>query len=552
MIWADVRRMSLPGIAAALLACAAMGQAAPEPPQTPADAAARFRAPRNARVRPNGWFPERKSKNRPALPDQVDTAFIIPIHGAIGKATYAAIARKVVRCRSAGAQMIVFDMNTPGGESGAMLKIGRLIVDDLKDTTTVAYVNPHAFSAGAIISFACDEIVMKPSGVIGAATPLMMGPQGIVQIPKDVRAKLESAYRAEARAWVQQNGYNPDLCQATITVSMEIWLIRNRRGELQVVDAREWHGSVNGVPGETADETLVAAKTQGPWQYIRTVAGPEEPVSMTADEAYAFGLIDHRFESMAHLKTHYHFAAEPVVLEDNWSEGMVAFLTSPAVLSALFFLAILCGYIEMNTPGFGIPGLLAVVFLGLAFGGQFLVGMALWWEIALILVGVTLIGIEIFIIPGFTVAGVLGGLCLIVGLVGAIVPNAPNEWPLPRTDLAWDSFATGALALGIAFIVALVAMPLVSKLLPRIPVAGKLVIAPAEVFTGAPVADASPMTRIGPGDTGVVEAICRPVGKVRFGDDIVDAMTEGGIIETGARVCVLRREGNRLVIQRTG
>lgn len=551
----DVTRLvSLSVVAGLALTCMAVAAPADKsdaelkagwPPQ--------FKAAPGARIRDNGWFPRRVSRNMPQLPEEVTRVFVIPIQDAISGATYDAVKRKVERCRQGSVQMIIFDMNTPGGDSGAMLDIGRLIVDGLKDVYTVAYVNPQAFSAGAIIAFACDEIVMTPTGVIGAATPLMMGPQGLVEIPKPVRGKLEAAFRSEARAWVKQNGYNPDLCQATITVSMEIWLIRNPRGELRVVDARDWRGRVKGVPKESdpSPEDLARAP-DGPWEFAGTIAGTEEPVSLDSDEAFRYGLIDHRFESMEELLDHYNIAGRPVRLEDNWSEVLVAFLTSPMVMSILIFIAIIAGYTEMNTPGLGIPGLVAVVCLAIAFGSQFLVGMALWWEIALIVIGVVLIGIEVFVIPGFGLTGVVGGLCFAIGLLGSIVAQPLDAPPIPSSSFAWSMFAQYAVALGVAFVLALMAMPVVSKFLPKIPVAGKLVLAPSVAVSDAPVSDDSPMKRIRVGDTGIVEGMCRPVGKVRFGDDIVDAMTEGDLIEAGARVRVLRREGNRLVVERAG
>ena len=111
-----------------------------------------------------GWFAPRDAPDRPALPPQVTKAFVIPIHGPITGTTYDAVKRKVLRCRREGAEFVVFDMNTPGGSLDAIIDINRLILEDLRDAYTVAYVNPEAISAGAIMSLACDEIVTSPIG----------------------------------------------------------------------------------------------------------------------------------------------------------------------------------------------------------------------------------------------------------------------------------------------------------------------------------------------------------------------------------------------------
>ena len=234
-----------------------------------------------------------------------------------------------------------------------------------------------------------------------------------------------------------------------------------------------------------------------------------------------------------------------------WSETVFGYLMTPGAIMLLLFGAALCGYIELNVPGFGIPGALALVCLGLLFGGQYLLGMALWWEIALIAVGIVLILLEILVIPGFGVAGVTGALCLLGGLLGIVVPNAPDEWPIPSGEFAWDLLADGAFALGLGFVLALVAMPIVGRFLPKLPLASRLVIAPSEPAEDAPVSTASPMMRVKVGDVGVVESTCRPVGRARFGEDLLDAVSEGSIIEPGTRVRVLRHEGNRLVVEPT-
>jgi len=565
-----VLKRMLPAVTLALLACAAAGQDAPEGARATDEG---WLAPPGARLRSSGWFPARVAKERPELPEEVTRAFVIPVRGDIDDRMHATIVRKAAQCIAKGAELIIFDMDTRGGPLDAMENIAHLILDDLRSIYTVVYVNPKGFSAGAIVSLACDEVAMAPSGVIGDAMPILIGPQGIMALPPKVRIKFESGARGLARAIAARNGYNLDLCNGMITIDIELWLIRNETtGELRVIDADrpEWLGKVRSAPpraerpkptepdrdaaprNEPAKAAPGDPAADGDWTFLRRIDGPDELVTFTPDEAYQAGLIDHVFNSMDDLLAHYRVAGEPVVLEDTWSEILVAFLTSPAVMGFLFFLAVLFAYVEMHTPGFGAAGAIAIICMGLILGSGYLVGLAQWWEVLLIIVGLILIAVEIFLIPGFGVTGILGGVLVLVGTVGAIVPNAPDKWPVPTTDLGWSMFGDAAFALGVAFVAALVAMPILSRFLPRIPVVSRLVIGPAQAATDAPVSDASPMQGIRVGDTGVVIGMCRPVGKVRVGDEIVDAMTEGGIIEAGGRVRVMRREGNRLVVERVG
>jgi membrane-bound serine protease (ClpP class) len=252
----------------------------------------------------------------------------------------------------------------------------------------------------------------------------------------------------------------------------------------------------------------------------------------------------------AGLRELYNITAPPTVLADTWSERMVDFLSSAPVIGFMFFAALLCAYVEMHTPGFGVAGSVALLLFALLFGGQYLAGMAAWWEIALFVVGILLILAEIFLIPGFGVAGVLGALFCLGGLVGILASNPPDKPPWDITSLGWEALGDSAFALGLGFVGALVGAGILSRYLPKVPVARKLILAEPAPATGEHIHEASPYARVQPGAVGRVEGTCRPVGRARFGDELVDVVTEGETVEAGAKVRVLYRRGNRLVVDR--
>ena len=152
-----------------------------------------------------GWFP-RPPVSRPALPEKVARVYVIPIHGAINDTTKRIVARKMLEALAGGAEMIVFDMDTPGGEVSSMMTIVQGILDDLSNVHTVAWVHPKAYSAGAIISLACNEIAISPTGVIGDAMPIQIGPAGVVEMPSKERAKTESACAGRCACWPNETG----------------------------------------------------------------------------------------------------------------------------------------------------------------------------------------------------------------------------------------------------------------------------------------------------------------------------------------------------------
>ncbi|HDZ42459.1 hypothetical protein LCGC14_0017550 [marine sediment metagenome] len=501
--------------------------------------------PAGALVRADGWFaPRQPTHPAPELPETITRAYIIPVKGGIRPALADAIRRKVAFCKGQGAELVIFEIDTPGGDSESMGRISDYIAREFPKAHTVAFVNPNALSAGAVISLACDEIIVSELSKIGGATPIMVSPRGeLVPMQPAERAKFESNARADARRLARRKGHNQALAQAMITMGVEVWLIRNHRtGEIKLVDPdkNDWGRNVRNPPkGE--------GKRDSDWRYLRLIDDDDELVMLTGDEAVELGLADAMVTDRQELLKRFNLAGAPIEMEDTRGEILVAFLTSPAVTGLLLALGALGIYMEFRTPGFGLPGVLGALCLALALGGRYMGGLAQWWELLLLAAGVVLIVLEVTVIPGFGIAGIAGILCLLMGLIGVIVSNAPDRLPIPMTPMDWSYFHSGLLAMSVAVVLSLIGAIVLSKYLPKIPIASRLILAPATEYTGE---TASPLDRIAAGDIGVVESDCRPVGKVRFDEELLDGVTEGDMILAGAKVRVLRRAGNRVVIER--
>ena len=535
----------------------------PEPTSRPAQATtaatqpddSRFRrlypdAPQDARFVEEGWFARPTPEiPRPLLPERVTKAYVIPIRGVIDDTMFDVVRRKVLQCKAKGAELVVFDMDTPGGMSGAMEQIIQLVLDELRTTYTVAYVNTKAWSAGALIALGCTEIVMAPGSRMGAAMGMFVGPGGPIEMPWRVRAKFDAAGRADVVARAKQRGYSPILCEAMVSVDVEAWLIRRPgTGELRFVNPLDWPG-LRDAPATTRPFRATKPPEHG-WEFVRVMDGEKDLLAVTVDQARFCGFTDHVFASMGELGRHYGVAAEPEYLGDTWSEKLVAFLNLPLVSTVLVVLGLMAMWSEARSPGLGIPAVIAVACFAVLLGGKYLIGMAQWWEIVLFLIGLGLLGVEIFITPGFGVLGITGIVCCLVGLLAMVVPNAPKEMPIPRTALDWSVFGTGVTVLAVGFVISLIGSAILMQYMPKVPVARKLVLAGAVPVDDIPRGEQSPLRRIGPGDVGTVAGTCRPVGTVRFGDDLVDAVAQGAMIERGGKVRVLRVEGNRVIVER--
>jgi len=511
-------------------------------------------APPGARVTAEGWFRRPPANPKPPLPKEIAArdVFVIPIHDRITMTTYDSVKRKALKCLGKGAKLILFDMDTPGGLGKAMTEITRVITRDLADIYTVAFVHPEAISAGAVISLSCDEIILTPGGLIGDAMPILVSPEGgIVPIPKEERGKIESYALAQVRSFAARNGYSSDLCEAMITLSIEIWLIRNgETGELKYLNL-EKHPRYDKALKED-EKARAKPQLDAPWQYVRRIVGPLKILTMTDEEAVDLGFAETVVPDMDRLRGHFGVVGKPTVLEDTWSEVLVDFLTSPAVTGLLMFVGILGIYVELNTPGIGLPGLLAVIAFAILLGSRNLTGLAHWWEIAILVLGLVLLAVELFVTPGFGVLGITGILCCVAGLLALMVANPPDKFPLPSTEIGWGVFRSGLVALTLGVFGAIVAAIVLARYLPRLPVANRLILPPPAPAGPGPAPEVQgPGVRSVPvGQTGVVTSICRPVGQARFGDKLVDAVAEGAFIPAGAKVKVIRNEGNRLVVTR--
>ncbi|MCD4823422.1 MAG: hypothetical protein K8S55_02355 [Phycisphaerae bacterium] len=516
--------------------------------------------PAGAEITDDGWFAPPPKTEKPSLPKKITKAFVIKIREPIKGKTFRALRRKATYCRRNEAELIIIDMDTWGGEVGAALDMTRFLKTEMDDVYVLCYVRTRGISAGAMIAVSCDEIIMAPSGKLGDCAPIIMGGK----LTGVEREKIETVLRTEFEDSADRSGYNVPLATSMVSHDQEVWLVRNRKTrELRYVLAADYRSKVTNPPGEViklADKVTLSTK-QSPaatksrmWELVKVVLAKGKLLTMTSRKAKLYGFATDlvkapRETPYAGLEKRFNITAAPVVLEDSWSEDLVDFMTHPVVTGILVFLMLLFGYTEMHTPGFGVFGGIAIACLITLLCSQFLVGMANWWEIAMLVVGLVLIALEIFVIPGFGVAGITGiTLCLIAGLA-IMVPNGPDKLPIPESAWAWEMFKSGLLTLSLAFIASVIGMVILSRFLPKMPLFSRMILKPAESADDAPRAEDSPMLAVQPGDIGVTESSLHPVGLVRFGDELLGAVSDGGMIDANKSVRVVRRDGNRIMVE---
>lgn len=408
----------------------------------------------------------------------------IPVTGVIELGLAPFIERSLREAADRGAAAAVLDIDTPGGRVDAAQRIADAISD--ASLPVYALVNRRAFSAGALISLATDRIYMRPGSVIGAATPV---DGSGTKAPE----KIVSAMRSEMRALAEARGLDPAVAEAMVDEELEI-------------------------PGVVAAGQLL---------------------SLTTSEAVDLGYAEEVEDLDAFLERIGATGAEVRSTSVNWAERVVRFLSHPVVSPFLLTLGFLGLLAEIKTPGFGVGGAAGLLALGLFFGSHLIVGLAGLESVIVFGIGLVLLGVEIFVIPGFGVFGLLGILAILGGLFTSLVGGLPTIADFSRAGLI---LATSMMA------VVVTAWALLRRVPNSGPLARRGVFLLARTDKAAGFASAVLRPEL-VGQVGVAVTDLRPAGVALFGEERVDVVSESDWIEEGTPVRVLASEGYRHVVR---
>jgi len=425
-----------------------------------------------------------------------EEVYVIPVHGMIDLGLASFIKRSVKEAEKAGAKAVILDIKTYGGRVDAAVDI-KDALSNLK-MLTIAYVNPRAISAGALIALSCKHIVVAPGSMIGAASPVKIGFAGMNQ--QKTGEKEISFVRSAFRAAAEQNGHSPKLAEAMVDPDIEVKKII-KKGKL---------------------------------------------LTLTGSEAIKVGLAKNEAKSINEvLKL---FSLDNLNIKKtstNWAEHVVRFLTHPIVSSLLLTLGFLGLLFEIKTPGWGVGGTISVIFLALFFWGHYIVGLANIMDIVLFIIGVILLFIELFITPGFGFVGSGGLLCILAGIYLALVRQ-----PLPKFSWEFNLLNTALYTISGAILTSGAVFVLLSKYLPKNKgLWSQLALSASEKQKNGFNASSAEMHTL-TGKRGIAHTNLRPVGKAMIDGNLWSVMTDGDFISKGAEIVVEKVEGNRILVQR--
>jgi membrane-bound serine protease (ClpP class) len=408
---------------------------------------------------------------------------------------------------SLGADLFLIHMNTYGGTVLDADSIRTRILQS--KIPVIVFVDNNAASAGALISIAADSIYMRPGGSIGAATVVN---QTGTAMPDKFQSYMRSIMRSTAEA----------------------------QGKVPVVER-----------GDTIykwrRDPIIAEAMVDPSVYIKGIIDTGKVLTFTPSEAIRYGFCEGTAENIEEVLTQVGMEGATIVeYIPTWLEKIIGFLVHP-VVSGLLIMAIIGGiYFEMQTPGIGFPLGVAVLAAVTYFAPLYLEGLAENWEILVFLTGLILIMVEIFVIPGFGVSGVIGLVLAFTGLTLSLIDNIVFDFQHVNIERVSTAVLTVVIGVSLGFFLSLWAS---SQLFGahRGLFRNMALHTVQNIDEGFVSIDNSLLLL--KGKTGTAHTVLRPGGKVEIEGEIYDAVTSGEFIDRGKQIVVVKVETTQLYVE---
>ena len=417
---------------------------------------------------------------------QTNKVFLITIDEEIDIGLVPYVTRVIHEAEISNASAVIVKINTFGGRVDAATQIKDALLKS--KIRTIAFINNRAISAGSLIALSCNKIIMAPGGSIGAATV-------VDQMGEKQSEKYQSYMRSEMRSTAEKNGRRTDIAQGMV------------------------------------DERII----------IPGLVDSTQLVTLTTEEAIKYGIADVESSDLKEgLQKLGYENVEVVNNESNWAENVVKFLNNSLVSSILIMIGIFGLIAEVKTPGWGVPGTAGVIALALFFGSSYILQLASTLDIILFIIGLILLAAEIFVIPGFGVAGIGGILLILVSLFLSLTPSGPF--------LNFESISLAFVQLAGALAAAFILILVLAKFLPKSRSFSKLILDESEKSEKGFVSYPSEKNLIGA--EGVALTTLRPAGTAEINGKRVDVMTDSEYVQQGSKIVVERVEGIKVVVKK--
>jgi membrane-bound serine protease (ClpP class) len=461
---------------------------------------------------------------------------MIELRGEIDPGTTSYFRNRLSRAKFANADLIIVEIDSPGGYKTESLLIGELL-RDVDWAYTIAYVPREAISGAALLSLGCDEIVCDPMMRFGDIGPIHFDPTEFAF--RLVPAKLQSVLVREARDLASSKGHSPEMAEAMIDKDV---LVYTRPSENGIgLEFKSVHVTSNEQPVP-------------PWKLLEE-SGPERFLTLNGQRAFELGLATALVANRDELaKTLNYEPARLIFYSHTWADTTARILNSFWITGLLVVVGLLALYLEMSSPGIGVGALVAGLCALLFFWSHFLGGTAGWLEVLLFFAGLVFLFMELFVIPGWGISGFLGLIMLFSSVI-----MAGQDFVLPSNSEQWNHFLTNLFVILCCICVAFAGAAMITKKIGKIPIFNQMVLAPrydldrpaltnlnSTKSTAKPVLPTHPIVSLG--DWGKTESLLRPAGRANFAGRSIDVVSDGQFIERGQPVKVIEIQGHVVVV----
>lgn len=484
---------------------------------------------------PAAWAGERDaSAAGPEAPARFQRVRVVEFEGEIEAVLKAYVERHLEAAEKAGDDLLILRIDSPGGTVLHSEQLADLVLGLPKSLRTLAWVEQRCFSGAAMVALACDEIVMGPRAAIGDCQPILLSAEGIVPVGE----KIETVLRAQFRKYAEDNGWPALLAEKMVSQDMEVVQVRDERdGRLLLADGAEL--------ASAREDDLVAGVPKRHLTRLAVVAPKGRLLTLTTPEALEHGFVRRSFATEAELLEAVTAPGARVdVKRMTFSERASRTLLQYAgVLTAVVLLCVTLTLFQgIGTAS--LIGLVALLLLGLVTGTA---DLAHGFPLLLVLAGLLLLLAEIFLIPGFGIPGVLGIACMAGGFL-FLVSGATFS---SSGTLTWSSAKDFLAQFVLTGLVGAVLLLLLVRYGSHLPLIGRHAVLAGDAG-GAGVALPAGPALPAPGTHGTALTALRPAGRATLAGRLVDVVSEGGFVDAGRAVRVVRVEGARVVVRAAG
>ncbi len=467
-------------------------------------------------------------------PEKFSRPGLIQFHGEIDRQLAQYFKNRFDRARRDGIDLLVIEIDSPGGLKVESLQIARAL-RDCQFAYTVCLIHNEAISGGALVSLGVDEIFIDPNAKFGDIGEIGFDSETFAW--RLIEPKIESYLSRDARDLAQSKGRPADLAEAMVDKDVVVYV--------------KTRGDVEDGPLEFKLIRVGEEKPGEPWKLIPET-GPERFLTLSGQRAEELGIAQQFASDREDLAKELDFDLTQLrVYRETTTDTIVYLLNNPFITGLLVITGLIALYLEFSAPGIGAGGLVAGLCAILFFWSRFLGGTSGWLEVILFMSGLIFLAMEIFVIPGFGFAG-LSGLALLFSSV--ILASQDFTWP--QSAEQWNQSLTTSLMILCSGCLFLILAAFISKRLDSIPVFNRLVLSPANRQTLADPSEKNEYGKLAPhphpqisvGDWGKAESLLRPAGRARFAGNSFDVISDGSFVDRGTQVRIVRIQGNVITV----